>query len=67
LYYYNYSIETSAFGKLARYIADGHHRCHAAKMLDLGLDIKVVKLLEDTNVKIHRLIITLKNGQTQFI
>jgi hypothetical protein len=40
-------------------------------MLDLGLDIKVVKLLEDTkdNVKNTplRLIITLKIGQTQFI
>lgn len=55
-------IETSAFGKLKRYIADGNHRCHAASPLNLPLDIKVVKLLDDSVENVKKFTASLNNN-----
>lgn len=55
-------IETSAFGKLDRFIADGNHRCNAASILNLPLDIKVVKLLEDSVDNVKKFTASLNNN-----
>lgn len=55
-------IETSAFGKLNRFIADGHHRCHAGATLNLPLDIKVVKLLDDSVDNVKKYTASLNNN-----
>jgi hypothetical protein len=55
-------LETSAFGKLNRFIADGNHRCHAATELNLPLDIKVVKLLDDSVDNVKKYTASLNNN-----
>jgi hypothetical protein len=55
-------IETNAFGKLQRILADGNHRGTSAKLLNLPLDIKVVKLDDDTQDNVRDYISCLNNN-----
>jgi len=55
-------LETSAFGETQRILADGNHRANSAKLLDLPLDIKVVKLTDDTKENVKRYIACLNNN-----
>jgi hypothetical protein len=55
-------IETSAFGKLQRILADGNHRGTSAKLLNLPLDIKVIKLDDDTQDNVRNYISCLNNN-----
>ncbi len=55
-------IETTAFGNLQRILADGNHRSRSAKWLNLPLDIKVVKLTDDTQENVKRYIACLNNN-----
>jgi hypothetical protein len=55
-------IETSAFGKLQRILADGNHRGTSAKLLNLPLDLKVVKLDDDTQENVRDYISCLNNN-----
>ena len=55
-------IETSAFGELQRILADGNHRGTSAKLLNLPLDIKVVKLDDDTQDNVRDYISCLNNN-----
>lgn len=55
-------IETTAFGVLKRYIADGQHRVACSKLLNCTLDIKVVKLFEDTPINVKRYVASLNNN-----
>ena len=55
-------IETEAFGGVKiRFRADGNHRCDSAKLLNLPLDLKVVKLTDDTQENVKRFISCLNN------
>jgi hypothetical protein len=55
-------IETNAFGELQRILADGNHRGTSAKLLNLPLDIKVVKLDDDTQDNVRDYISCLNNN-----
>lgn len=55
-------LETSAFGKLTRYKIDRNHTSHAADILGLPLDIKVVKLLDDSVDNVKRYTASLNNN-----
>ena len=55
-------LETSAFGKTQRILADGNHRSRSAKWLNLPLDIKVVKLTDDTRENVKRYVACLNNN-----
>jgi len=55
-------LETSAFGEMQRILADGNHRSRSAKWLNLPLDIKVVKLTDDTQENVKRYIACLNNN-----
>jgi hypothetical protein len=55
-------LETEAFGGVKlRFNADGNHRGSSASMLDLPLDIKVVKLTDDTQENVKHFISCLNN------
>jgi hypothetical protein len=55
-------LETKAFGKVQRIIADGNHRATGGKLLNLPLDIKVVKLTDDTIINVKNFIACLNNS-----
>ena len=55
-------LETSAFGETQRILADGNHRSRSAKWLNLPLDIKVVKLTDDTQENVKRYVACLNNN-----
>jgi hypothetical protein len=55
-------LETNAFGKKMRINADGNHRGTGAKLLNLPLDIKVVKLTDDTIANVKLFIAFLNNN-----
>lgn len=55
-------LETEAFGgKKIQFNADGNHRAKAASLLGLPLDLKVVKLTEDTQENVKHFISCLNN------
>lgn len=55
-------LETNAFGKKMRILADGNHRGESGRLLNLPLDIKVVKLNEDTIANVKMFIAFLNNN-----
>jgi len=55
-------IETSAWGNVQRILADGNHRARVGKLLNLPLDIKVVKLTDDTQDNVRDYIACLNNN-----
>ena len=55
-------IETTAFGKVQRILADGNHRSKSARLLGLPLDIKVIKLNDDTQENVRDYISCLNNN-----
>jgi hypothetical protein len=55
-------IETSAFGKVQRILADGNHRAKGCTLLGIPLDIKVVKLNDDTQENVRHFISCLNNN-----
>ena len=55
-------LETNAFGKKMRINADGNHRSTGGKLLNLPLDIKVVKLTDDTVANVKLFIAFLNNN-----
>ena len=54
-------LETEAFGEKIRINADGNHRSTSARLLGLPLDIKVVKLTDDTQENVKNFISCLNN------
>lgn len=55
-------LETEAFGGVKiQFNADGNHRATSAKLLNLPLDIKVVKLTDDTQENVKHFISCLNN------
>ena len=60
-------VETTAFGKLKRYVADGQNRIAAATLLNIPLDVKVVKLFEDTRMNVKKYIASLNNNLKTWI
>jgi hypothetical protein len=54
-------LETEAFGKKIRINADGNHRGKSASLLNLPLDVKVVKLTDDTQENVKHFISCLNN------
>ena len=55
-------IETTAFGEVQRILADGNHRSKSARLLGLPLDIKVIKLNDDTQENVRDYISCLNNN-----
>jgi hypothetical protein len=56
-------IETEAYGRKTRIIADGQHSCLAAEQLGYPLDIMVLKMVEDTRENIVEYVAMLNNSQ----
>jgi hypothetical protein len=54
-------IETKAWGQKEYYIADGQHRIEASILTALGINVTIVRLLEDTPFNVTKYIATLNN------
>jgi hypothetical protein len=54
-------LETEAFGEKFRINADGNHRSTSARLLNLPLDLKVIKLNDDTKENVKHFISCLNN------
>jgi len=54
-------IETKAWGQKEYYIGDGQHRVEASIITGLGINVTIIRLLEDTPFNVTKYIATLNN------